>query len=257
MAALTLTLAGLLALLAPEARAATADEVRARMADDPPTLIDVREPGVYTHGHVDGALNMPARGLAERALPPLDDLVLYGSGLDDPEVVALAGRLSERLGQRVEVLEGGWLAWLEAGGRVDAPGGLFQGDFPEITFDQVAALVGTPALVLVDLRSPAAERTDLRLGRWAEVRRIGPVNGYRATESELRAVAAAVLGDRRGGAPALYVLVDDTGGESARGLARRLFGAGLRRMAILIGGEAALKADGETGTGTVRTGVQR
>ncbi len=98
-----------------------------RALDGAAILIDVREPGEFSSGHLPGAVNLP-RGILEfaieahpalacRASPSLADrtrhLVVYclGGGR-----AALATDSLQRLGfEHVECLSGGFTAWREAG----------------------------------------------------------------------------------------------------------------------------------------------
>ena len=76
----------------------------------PPTLIDVRTPGEFEDGRIDGAVNVPLSRLAEQMhqLPDEEALVVYcTSGYRS----AIAGSLLRRDGRDVSDLVGGYAAW--------------------------------------------------------------------------------------------------------------------------------------------------
>ncbi len=94
-------------------------------------LIDIREPDEYARGHIPGAIHVP-RGMLEfqilktlehigiSADAPNADLVLYcGTGGRS----ALATKSLDEMGFRnVRSMDGGIVAWNEAGLPVDMPG---------------------------------------------------------------------------------------------------------------------------------------
>jgi rhodanese-related sulfurtransferase len=62
-----------------EARAEDGPSARERVAAGEATLLDVRTPGEFASGHVDGALNIPVQELAQRMseLPRDKGVVVY------------------------------------------------------------------------------------------------------------------------------------------------------------------------------------
>nr|WP_279639205.1 rhodanese-like domain-containing protein [Sphingomicrobium sediminis] len=97
----------------------SASEVAAmREATEPPIFIDVRTPEEYAEGHIPGARLMP---LAEFDPAALDGemVVLYcRSGRRSEEA---AVRLAAHRGETVAHMEGGIIAWEEAGLPVETP----------------------------------------------------------------------------------------------------------------------------------------
>ena len=97
-------------------------EVRARRArGEHVELVDVREDGEWTAGHIPGARHL-GRGVLERdvekALPdPGGEIVLYcGGGFRS----ALAAESLQRMGYtKVLSMAGGWREWLESGGATE------------------------------------------------------------------------------------------------------------------------------------------
>lgn len=82
-------------------------------------VLDVREPGEYDQGHLDGAVNIP-RGLLEFRITESEDL----TGRDAPIVLycrtggrgALAAQTLQDMGySNVVSIAGGYSAWQEAG----------------------------------------------------------------------------------------------------------------------------------------------
>lgn len=80
-------------------------------------LLDVRSPGLYAAGHVEGAINLPHGRIVERNLaefPPDTTFVVYCSGPHcngaDKAALALA-----RLGRPVKKMIGGVTGWLDEG----------------------------------------------------------------------------------------------------------------------------------------------
>ena len=101
---------------------------------EPVTLIDLRSADGYasSDGKIRGAIHIKERRLRARlALPPLRDVardaevVTYCACPNDEAAVRAAQTLSAAGFKRVRVLRGGWRAWLDARGPVEAkPRGL-------------------------------------------------------------------------------------------------------------------------------------
>ncbi|MDR1191406.1 MAG: rhodanese-like domain-containing protein [Verrucomicrobiales bacterium] len=87
------------------------------------TVIDARDRLIYLDGHIAGAINVPRRGFASRAVESLSVakdgvVVVYCSDRDCTDSAWVAGELA-RLGfSQVRVLDGGWSEWLARGGEV-------------------------------------------------------------------------------------------------------------------------------------------
>lgn len=97
----------------------TAQELAARVAAGTVTLVDVRTDEEWAEGHLEGAMHMPIADFDPAALDGIDDVVLYcrSSGRSG----RAARMLADHRGERVEHLEGGIIAWQEAGLPVVTP----------------------------------------------------------------------------------------------------------------------------------------
>jgi rhodanese-related sulfurtransferase len=113
----------------------SAAELKAKLTGgEPVTLIDLRSASVYasSDGKIAGAIHVKERRLRARlALPPLRDVprdalvVTYCACANDEAAVRAAQVLSAAGFKRVRVLKGGWQAWLDARGPMEAkPRGL-------------------------------------------------------------------------------------------------------------------------------------
>ena len=101
---------------------------------EPVTLIDLRSADTYaeSEGKIAGAIHIKERRLRARTgLPPLRDLprdalvVTYCACPNDEAAVRASQTLSAAGFKRVRALKGGWRAWLDARGQVEAkPRGL-------------------------------------------------------------------------------------------------------------------------------------
>jgi thiosulfate/3-mercaptopyruvate sulfurtransferase len=169
------------------------------------TVLDVRYqlggpggPGLYAEGHVPGAVYVDmdtalADPPGKRGRHPLPDVAVFeaamrkaGVSADRPVVVYddWQGRAAARCwwllrhhGHRdVRVLDGGWSAWVDAGGAVETGARLTRpGDFtarpgalPTVTAEEVPAFV--ERAVLIDARAPERFR--------GEVEPVDPVAGH-------------------------------------------------------------------------------
>src|SRR5690606_17793005 len=103
---------------------------------DPPVILDVRLEDDFETAHIEGSLNRCVfevsflDRIADDALDPARDLVIYGSSTESHEARMAAEKL-ERLGfANISILAGGLAAWKSAG-------------FP-VTGNQTAPLASQP-----------------------------------------------------------------------------------------------------------------
>ncbi len=115
---------------AADARRALVPELKEKLTRGATlTLIDLRSADAYagSDGKIRGAIHIKERRLRARlALPPLRDVardaavVTYCACPDDEADARAAQTLSAAGFKRVRVLKGGWRAWLDARGQVEA-----------------------------------------------------------------------------------------------------------------------------------------
>lgn len=220
------------------------------------TLVDVRPAALYTHGHIPGAISIPATLVSVKHLPPMGKVVVYGDGLDTQSVEQAAQSLKSH-SSAAEVLDGGILAWEELKGSTQTKSGMGPEMPPFASYSRVAqALETNPDCVWVDLRAPASGLTNLRQGRYARAAYIGAGSPKNVSlESATTKGAQSVMRQWKPGGKKLYILVDDGNGR-AEAVARRLRAGGVRRVRMLTGGELSLKTEGRSETVTVQQGGQ-
>jgi rhodanese-related sulfurtransferase len=211
-------------------------ELSARLeAGARPTLVDVRSNAGYGAGHIPGAMNVPVAMLDHHRFTGSDWIVVYDAGLGGDEAARADAYLGGRMGSvRVDVLSGGYAAWLMEGGATTEASGFRKDRLPSISYDDLKLSPQTD-IVLVDLRAATPEAL-------TELSSAFP--GRRAAKW-----STGVLGKSRqahGEAPPLLVLVDNGDGRAGK-MARMLMANGERRVVVLLGGEKMLKREGRTG----------
>lgn len=237
-------------LASTPAEAMTPAELAAWLAQgDRVTVIDIRHPAQYARTHVPGSINLPMPGLTQRQLPAMVNVVVVGDGFD---VEAEAGAVDALRAQgipRVEVLDGGILAWEESGtGSVQQAGMVAGSPVMYVTAQQVERAVrsGRLGVVLVDLRANVAGRTPFSRVGLGDLWVVEPP--ATATNSQ---VVQHILRYRDQARGKVLLLVDDGDGR-AEGVGMLLSAAGVKRQAILTGGEHALES---WGLGTIETHI--
>lgn len=84
-----------------------------------PILIDVRTPEEFAEGHLPGAINLPVESFDPAAVPMEEgrETILYcRSGRRSERAATM---LADHVGEMVRHLDGGILAWQDAGGAVE------------------------------------------------------------------------------------------------------------------------------------------
>jgi len=199
------------------------------------TVIDLRDTIEYAEAHIPGAINVPASLCPQKHLPPLGKVVVYDDGLGRRGAAALqsaAAALGAKPGITVDVLEGGFAAWETGGGLTTRGRGLKRETFNYLTYAQLRS-AAAGEVVLVDLRKLTGA-----------VQKISPALTDLSREFPGKRVVAAAPEAAAGGP--LVVLID-SGDGSAETAARALKGRGIRRYAILAGGELAIARKGRRG----------
>ena len=109
--------------LAPVVDRVSVDEARALLDSGAVTFVDARPEFHYVAAHIPGAMNLPAEdaeGLLDMQslpIPPEGQVITYCDGGTCEQSEHLSTLLRERdVCQQARVLDGGWQAWVAAGG---------------------------------------------------------------------------------------------------------------------------------------------
>ena len=213
------------------------------------TLIDIRSGTQYTQGHIQGAINMPGEVLEKKPLPPLGKVIVYGDGINKELSTQALKALNAKPGIQAELLEGGMMAWEGLNQLNTSELGVTGESFHQVSYAELEKLAATAEAILVDLRNVSKTRTNLTQ-RFPQAVKIDlALSGKMDAQQESRIVAGVLQGKAPNPAK-LYVLIDEGDGRSEQA-ARPLWAAGLKRLAILTGGEFTLQQRGLTGQQTV------
>lgn len=211
---------------------------------DAVTVIDVRSPQLYAKGHIPGAINIPAAGLALKKLPTLGEVVVCGEGLgrDEQACVQAVEDLNAKPGIRAALLDGGFSAWETAQGLTTAPRGMKRSEVTYITYDQLKQSKGT--VQLVDLRGSSvqaqAKKSAGKTQPLTDLSREFPgLSVIKDPFNQASKAAAKTAGP-------VLVLIDNNDGTSEE-TARKLQLAGNRRVVVLAGGEEIIAHGGRPG----------
>ncbi|KPJ87459.1 MAG: hypothetical protein AMS17_08485 [Spirochaetes bacterium DG_61] len=226
------------------------------------TLIDVRDNAAYVRSHIAGAINVPARLCGMKQFPPIGRVIVYGDGLDETPVLEAVEALNRKTGIEAEKLDGGILRWEALNYPSTRKKGFEEEHLLFITYRQLEGMSrSNPDLVILDLREPqqaiqskslkeqggktvqGKRPTDL-LNKFPGVRIIKSVMTEGTKDVAAGTISAKGLRDTPGAHSELYVIID-RGDGSAEEMARRLRAAGIKRIAILAGGEESLVNSGE------------
>jgi 3-mercaptopyruvate sulfurtransferase SseA len=241
------------------ALAITADDLKTMLSESPrPVVVDIRARARYDQAHIPGAISIPAASLAQKAVPPFGRVVVYGDGVDETTMWAAVDALNRIPGIEAVVLEGGFPAW-EAQVRVTSRGaGRFDEVFEYLSSEDLVRVASKNRdVVLVDLRPPqsssggasAAAGVDLA-SRFPRHKTLAP-DPSRWHKYRAGAIGAGeLLRFHRLSPGKLYVLIDQGDGATAEAVARSLRGRGIRRVAILAGGDRVMRPEGQPGTAT-------
>jgi rhodanese-related sulfurtransferase len=106
---------------APSVRKISLAEAKERFDTKSGTFIDARLYPLYEDGHVAGAISFPVKDYEKnKSLEKIADLkdkkiIIYCSGKDCPDSGNLAAYLAKEGFVDIEIFEGGWPEWKEAG----------------------------------------------------------------------------------------------------------------------------------------------
>lgn len=243
---------GVTCLLASGAVALTVSELDALLEQKVPvTLVDVRDVSLFKRGHIPNAINIPARVLPLKKLPPLGRVVAYGRGLGQEDMAKALRDLNEKPGIKAEILEGGYAAWKMGKGTTTQAVGLTREALNVVSYQSLQDIhVADGDVVLVDLRTPPPLT---RQGEASE--KSQPVSlakkfpGKSVVKSPFEVAGVPGSGKlaRQSDKPLpLMVLIDDGDGKALE-MARILKANGVQRVVVLAGGERILERDGASG----------
>lgn len=92
------------------------DDLVAALQANSVALVDVREPGEYAAGHVEGAVNLPLSGFDAKLLPEGRPVVLIcRSGARSSQALAKAREANV---SEIRHYRGGVMGWSSAGGKL-------------------------------------------------------------------------------------------------------------------------------------------
>jgi rhodanese-related sulfurtransferase len=236
--------------LVTSALAITPAEVQRKLqAGEKITFVDLRSRTAFQTGHIPNAINIPASLVPQKELPPLGLVVAYDAGLGTDTATAAAATLSAKPGITALPLEGGFAVWEDVQSVSSTrAAGLSAEEFPVITYDHLR-MAQSNNVVLVDLRKPRAVAptvtgaqagaqplTDLA----TEFPRAKITRSPFAGSTPTRTLAGSAT------ASPLLVLIDNGDG-AAQQMARTLKANGIKRFAILAGGEEMIARKGQPG----------
>jgi 3-mercaptopyruvate sulfurtransferase SseA len=226
-------------------------------------VIDVRNRNYYSNGHIPGAISIPAEILARKKLPRFSNVVIYGDGIHVQATNDARDALAANLGIVPQILDGGYPVW-EAYTRLSTKGGGMSDEvIPHITYQELMKIKdGDSQLTIIDLRQPGK-----RMGTNNKVQKLTDLASKFPRHQVLSADRARWSKHKQGhvkpgevmplhtfSPDVLYVLVDNGDGHLAESVARRLRGKGIKRLAILTGGEVAIETEGQASEVTVNSG---
>lgn len=232
----------------------TVEELAGRMvANEELFVIDARLSHQYEAGHIPGAVNIPVRQLPSRRLPPLGEVIVYGDGLGKIDIAEAVALLAEKDGLEPIALDGGYAAWQTRSGVTTEAPGFRKALDPTITYHELKANKGR-GVVVYDLRQGSGEASDLkehfpqaRVVRGNPHERLHEREGAQPqTQLQARGEGNPLLRTAAPDPVELVVLIDDDQ-KSATAAARRLRAGGLRRVAVLAGGELSVRTEGRAG----------
>jgi rhodanese-related sulfurtransferase len=226
------------------------------------TVIDIRNKWAYTESHIPNAINIPARLIDVKRLPPVGRVVVCGDGIDTALTANAVQSLNAKPGIQATMLEGGFGAWDALNFTTTRKAGFGREKLKYLSYqDLEKGAAVNPDIVLVDLRNPderegngeplpsasisSAPLTDL--SQKFPGRNKIKLNRRLNSENKKGGFSISpITGRKDGHHKKLYVLIDSGDGESEK-VARRLRAAGIKRVAILTGGERILNRDGQSG----------
>jgi rhodanese-related sulfurtransferase len=247
--------------LAGTAFAVTPGQLQARLdAGEKITLIDLRSKAAYQTGHIPNAIHVPAVLVPQKSLPPLGAVVAYDDGVGVDTTSDAVTALNGKAGIKAEALEGGFAAWETAHADASTRGrGVQPEELPMITYDHLKTAQSAD-VVLVDLRTsgqPSVQKAA------AKATTAQPLTDLAAEFPKARVVTSPFesgggirkLAMKGGSQPQPLLVLIDNGDGSAQATARTLKANGVKRFAILVGGEEMIARKGLSGSDRIGSSI--
>lgn len=225
------------------------------------TVIDIRSRELYRAGHIRDAIHVPASVIARKPLPPIGRVVVYGDGIRNDITLKAVEALNAKAGIQAEMLEGGFSAWNAQNFPKSQRPGMRKGQCRYITYEELQkARTTNRNLVLVDARQlqKKQRKTEQEKSR-ANAQDLSDLSekfpGLEIISLDRKALLGGPKGENVSISAfskehnAVYVIID-SGDGTAEKMVHRLYGAGIRQVVVLLGGERSLRREGLPGLKT-------
>ncbi|NOQ15154.1 MAG: hypothetical protein GQ583_11850 [Methyloprofundus sp.] len=212
------------------------------------TLIDIRRLGLYQESHIPNAINIPARMMENKQLPPIGRVVVYGDGVHTEITENAVIALNQKKGIQAEMLEGGMAVWQSFNMLDTQKSAMKKVVYSYITYAELLVLINTDTeIVLLDVRLPKEGQvlSDLAI-KFPSVESIKPAYHVAATDKGSKFHLKPVMRRQKSEVPPLFILIDNVDARSEK-VYRRLSAGRIKRQAILTGGELILSREGQGG----------
>ena len=215
------------------------DELQQKIVSgDKLTIIDARSEAMFLVEHINNAINIPASIVAQKKLPPLGQVIVYGDGIDESIIQLVVEQLNSKNGIKAESLDGGFPAWSANRSVNHNQSGLSAAQDFYISFQQLKKLTDEQQDVrLIDLRKSQAKQSLLSDFNIEPLVVSETADSTKATAEILASVTINNL--------QLLVLIGD-GNTFAETVATQLQTAGVKRLRVLTGGKNALDTKGKS-----------
>jgi len=211
------------------------------------TVIDIRHNSSYKEAHIPGAINIPARLCPMKKLPPLGRVVVYGDGLDQGPAIEAANALNDKKGIQAEVLDGGFSAWEAVSYHSTHQKGMKREYIYYISYQNLKTVIeNNPDAVLIDLRNAPSDKRELT-DLTTEFPGVRIITAPYKTDRKTRhtGLLNAGVSKHKGGTHGDFYILIDNGNGAAEKTAQRLREAGIKRVAVLMGGEESIIRKGQ------------
>jgi rhodanese-related sulfurtransferase len=206
------------------------------------TIIDIRPNAMYQKNHIQNAINIPASIIERKRLPPLGRVVVYGEGIDIVILEQAVSSLNAKPGIQAEALEGGFSAWSARNRTIQRETGITTSQVKNLTYQELRKMTDrNDVLLLVDLRMGMQQ--ELLAEHFPRTRVYDPIDTTQDDVTNMK-VSSYILQTLPKNNRKVLILIDDGNGFAEK-VADKLHAAGTKRLAILAGGEQALRVRGE------------